>query len=199
MLPKIVVQQNGNGAQYPDRCASHGTSNGYAPLLTDTFHYGLQQLPLKGADIPPTAEVHPSYVSLGNVNRLAVDASASQHDLFIPPIAEAHSLPPLEASASVTITKNSFRDIGQKLDQPEVLPHNSIETISPSNSPPLDDPNMMQHLTPTDSHLMSQNDFPSSSAQLMAAESALDLATETTQDLSPLPIPHNDGIDYQTP
>ncbi|KAA8525791.1 hypothetical protein F0562_007646 [Nyssa sinensis] len=184
---KIIVQQNGNGAQYPDRCASHRTSNGYAPLLTDNFHYGLQQLPLKGTDIPPTTEVHPSYVSLGNVNRLPVDASACQHDLSVPPIAEAHSLPPLEAGASVvelqltsqpagpsnlqhnsvTITENSVRDVGQKLDQPEVLPHNSIETVSPSNSPPLGDPNIMQHLTPTDSNLMSQDDLPSSSAQLM--------------------------------
>ncbi|KAA8525794.1 hypothetical protein F0562_007649 [Nyssa sinensis] len=122
-----------------------------------------------------------------------------QMDLSVPPIAEAHSLPPLEAGVSVAelqltsqpaepsnlqhnsvlITENSLRDVGQKLDQPEVLPHNSIETVSPSNSPPLEDPNMIQHLTPTDSNLMSQDDPPSSLAQLMAAESALDLATET--------------------
>ncbi|KAA8550039.1 hypothetical protein F0562_001723, partial [Nyssa sinensis] len=96
---QTIAARIGDGA--PLLTHSRAESVVQSITFTDNIHYGLQQIPLKGTDIPPTTEVHPSHVSLGNVNGLSVDASASQHDLSVPPFATAHSLPPLEARASV--------------------------------------------------------------------------------------------------
>ncbi|KAA8537205.1 hypothetical protein F0562_029663 [Nyssa sinensis] len=74
------------------------------------------------------------------------------------------------AQASVTLTENASRDIGQILDQFEVQPLNPIETVPPSNSPSLDDTNMMPHLNPADPNLILQNVNPSSSLQEVAAK-----------------------------
>ncbi|KAA8524201.1 hypothetical protein F0562_010624 [Nyssa sinensis] len=130
-------------------------------------------------DLDPTA-IAKGQLTVSSSNEEAIN----QLDLSVLPTVEAHSLPPLEAGVNttelhltsqpagpsnlqhsgVTITENSLRDVGQKLDQPEILPHNSIETVSPNNSLPFDDPIMMQFLIPTDSNLIPQDDLPSSSA-----------------------------------
>ncbi|KAA8517824.1 hypothetical protein F0562_015311 [Nyssa sinensis] len=111
---------------------------------------------LNGSDISvqPITEVHPSYMSLGKVHGPSVAASASQHDLSVLPTTEAHSLLSLEAGASAAELHLPSLLAGQELDQFEVLPHNSIEIVFPSNSPFLDDPKMMQRLSPADPNLI---------------------------------------------
>ncbi|KAA8538278.1 hypothetical protein F0562_027899 [Nyssa sinensis] len=98
--------------------------------------------------------------------------------------------------AGVTLTENTLRDVGQNLDQFEVLLINSIETVFPSNCPSLDDFNITPHPTTADRNLVSQDILPPSSVQIMVPENAQDLAMEVAQDLSPHPPPYNDSIAF---
>ncbi|KAA8538779.1 hypothetical protein F0562_025471 [Nyssa sinensis] len=140
-----AIAQNSEGTHYFSSYAPHEKSKGQAPPVKHIIPYGLQQL-------PPTVLEDTVHAATPTSELASVEAGLTATELQLPPLLAGPSIH-LHQHCGVTLTENTLRDVGQNLDQSEVLPLNSIESVFPSNSPSLDDPNMMPHPTPADPNM----------------------------------------------
>ncbi|KAA8525792.1 hypothetical protein F0562_007647 [Nyssa sinensis] len=182
-----------------------------AAHISNGPHSHPSSMPYQGAWVhaPPTSPKNQSKATTQStdpkptsVDRHIASLAADSHETAYVSTGNANGFQPTVGKSEgnvqpgVTLTENTLRDVGQNLDQSEVLPINSIETVFPSNCPSLDDSNITPQPTTADPNLISQDILPSSSIQIMLPESAQDLAMEVAQDLSPRPPSHNDSIAF---